>query len=124
MWIDEALEKVRHPVYRAHLLARRLEIYTKMLCDQEKEYDPRVNESKKAITEAIRDAFIAVRRTAGAIVPQTHCYYHMGLLCAQEGRQDFARGMFGKAIEIGELYGLSGLVEKARTEMHRVSQPD
>lgn len=124
MHIDQALEKVRHPHYRAHLLARRLEFYSKMLCDQEKEYDHRVNESKSAITEAIREAFSTVRRTPGAIVPQMHCYYHMGLLCAEEGRQDTARAMFGKAIELGELYGLSGLTAAARTEMHRVSQPD
>lgn len=124
MQIDQALERVRHPAFRARLLAKRLEVYVNMLCDQEKEYDHRVNESEEVIRGAIRDGFANVRRTPGALESKLSCYYHIGLLCAHEGRYGAARSMFAKTIELSEIYGMSGLTQKARAEMHRVSQPD
>ncbi|MBI3336190.1 hypothetical protein HYZ98_01325 [Candidatus Peregrinibacteria bacterium] len=122
MKIDQALQKVRHPLLRARLLARRLEIYVKMFCEQTKAYDPKVNEQKGVIMEAIRDAFSTIKKTSGAIEPQVSSYFYMGLLYAEESKNESARTMFAKAIEIAEVYGLSGLADKARTEIHRVSQ--
>ena len=124
MHIDQALEKVRHPILRARLLTKRIEIYTKMLRDQDKEYDHRVNEQKDVIMRAIREAFIAVRKTAGATESQVSSYYNVGLLYAHEGDNGTARMMLSKAVEMAEIYGLSGLAIAAQTAMYRMSQPE